>query len=448
MLHDILAFVPLTFLIVMALATRKMAESMITAVIVAMAIVYKEKILTGTLETLYEQLSNSSLQFVFIILFGFGGLIQLFQRSGGLEGLAVTVDRFASGKKKPLILAWILAFFLFVDDYMNVLTINLAFKKVADRNGIPREHIAFQSNSIASSLCVIIPFSSWTAFSIGLISDYGYGFTDYVHAIKYMFFPISITVVCLLVALGVVPKVGELKKAFDRVNAGGPTFVQDEGGDSLVDIEVDGEVKESSPLNALLPLLLMVAGTLVFDYDLAHGIIIALAAQFIMYVSQKIMSPSEFVKNFFEGAKSMTTLAILCTLGFMLTSANQRLGFFDIVIGGVGNAVPAWALPVLAFIIVGFTTFATGGCWTMQIIALPIFMPLTQAAGVSVEPLIAAVMSAVTLGYTICFYADAVFMTSASSGISNIKIVTLSMPYAITCAALSAAGFLVLGLTM
>ena len=41
----------------------------------------------------------------------------------------------------------------------------------------------------------------------------------------------------------------------------------------------------------------------------------------------------------------------------------------------------------------------------------------------------AAVMSGITLGYSLCFYADAVLMTTAGSGVSNITTIKIMTKY-------------------
>lgn len=249
-----------------------------------------------------------------------------------------------------------------------------------------------------------------------------------------------------LLALGFIPKAGTLKQAYERVAAGGPALAEEEQQKSLVDIEMPDDAKTSSALNAIIPIFSLVIGVLICDNDLIHGIFLALAAQFILYVPRKLMSISEFFGYFFEGAKSMTSLAIVICFGFMLSSANQELGLFDLLISVTGTAVPGWVLPALAFVLVGFTTFATGGCWTMQIISIPIFIPVTLAAGVPVKLVIVAIMSAVTLGYSCCFYADSVFMTSAGSEVSNMRIIKTAMPYASAIAVITLCGYLAAGL--
>lgn len=44
--------------------------------------------------------------------------------------------------------------------------------------------------------------------------------------------------------------------------------------------------------------------------------------------------------------------------------------------------------------------------------------------------IVAAVMSGIALGYSTCFYADAVFMTTAGTGVANITIIRTTVPYA------------------
>ena len=229
MAEIIMAFAPLVFLIVYALKTRKMADAMILATLLAVVLLHRQHFLTGAIDALYGALSNSSYQFVLCITIGFGGMITLFQESGALMG-----------------------------------------------------------------------------------------FRD------------------LLLAVGAFPKAGVLKRAYRRA-------------EKLVDVADVDESRASSAWNAV---------------------------------------------------------------------------------------------PPLAFLLVGATVFAIGGCWVVMTIAIPVFVPLALSMGVTAPVIIAAVMSGIGLGYSTCFYADAVFMTTAGTGVSNITIIKATLPYA----AGAAAGFLLCGI--
>lgn len=82
----------------------------------------------------------------------------------------------------------------------------------------------------------------------------------------------------------------------------------------------------------------------------------------------------------------------------------------------------------------------------MQLISIPLFVPLALAAGVPVEPVIAAIMCGVNMGYGCCFYADSVFMASAGTGVSNLRIIKTTAPYAIAVIILTAIAFLITGI--
>ena len=446
MLETILVFLPIIVLIVMALLTKKMAESMIAAAFLAIILKYREDFLPGIVETFYSTASSSSFQFALFMLMGFGGMIKLFQESGALISFGNWAAKYASGKKKPLVLSWLISLALFVDDYLNVLTITFSMKDITDRNGIPREHLAYQANAVAACLCVLIPVSSWSSFMIGMLGTQGLGFSNYVGAIPYMFYAFITVVLCLLVAVGVFPKLGTLRKSYERVEAGGPALLIEEGTTPIVSIDVAENDRPSSILNIIIPIAVLVAGVMIFDHDLIMGIVIALASQLVLYVCQKVMTIGKFFENFFEGAKSMCTLTIVIFFGFILNSINEELGFFDILIGGFNSSVPAWALPALTFILVGFTTFATAGCLVMQLISVPLFIPVAVALQFPVEPVIAAIMCGINMGYGCCFYSDSVFMTAAGTEVSNLRIIRTTLPYAIITIILTVAAFAVTGL--
>ena len=205
MLQIVMAFAPLVFLILYALKTRKMADAMVLATLLAMVLLHRQHFLTGTIDAMYTALSNSSYQFALCVIIGFGGMITLFQESGALMGFRDLLLKIASGPKRTLVLAWLMSAIMFLDEYLSALTVTFSMREITDKNRIPREHLALQANIIACCLCVAVPFSSWTAFSVGLISAHGLGFSNYVRAIPYMFYPLGMMLLCLLLAVGPSP---------------------------------------------------------------------------------------------------------------------------------------------------------------------------------------------------------------------------------------------------
>ena len=149
----IMVFAPLTFLIIYALKTRKMADAMVLATLLAMVLLHRQHFLTGTIDAMYAALSNSSYQFTLCVIIGFGGMITLFQESGALMGFRDLLLKIASGPKRTLVLAWLMSAIMFLDEYLNALTVTFSMREITDRNRIPREHLAQQANIMACCLC-------------------------------------------------------------------------------------------------------------------------------------------------------------------------------------------------------------------------------------------------------------------------------------------------------
>lgn len=443
--YGIISCIPITVLMVGVLLTKRITEMMVVASLLGAILIHKGDFFSGYIDMIYGTLSNSSYHFVLFILMGFGGMIKLFQESGALLGFRRTLSKRVKGEKTPLLVAWLMSAIMFVDDYLCALAVSFSMREITDENKIPREHLAFQVNVLSSCICILIPFSSWVAFTSGLLQDQGFGFADYMKGLPFMFYPILMAILCILLALGVIPKVGAMKNSYERLRSGGPLLPDEKGSASIVNLEMENEVKESSALNIIIPVAVMVAVVLIYDNDLVHGIFACIATQCVMYVLGKIMTLSQFVDHFYEGAKSMCSMAILVCFSFTLSAANQTMGFFDFLIGGISKNIAPELIPALTFVTVGLAVFATAGYWVIQVITIPVFIPLAVAVGLPVPIAIAAVMSGVGFGGNFCFYSDTVFMTAAGTGISNVRQIKVSAPYILTVTAITLILYIALG---
>lgn len=443
---DILAVLPLILLITLAISTKKMGESLMAAAALAMFLLYRGNVVNGAIDTFYNVLSDSSYQFCIIFLLIFGAVMKLFQESGGLQGFAKAVQRFVRGPRTAMVFCWLMDIVLFMDEYLNSLTVGFSMRVVTDRYRIPREHLALHVNAMACSLCLAVPMTSWTAFILSLIRKNGLDFIDYVHAIPMMLYPVLMSILCLLLAAGVVPKLGMLKQAYLRVDQGGPLLLEETKGTSLVDFGEPDENNVSSCLNLLIPMAVIIAGSVWFGRNMLAGLLLGLICQFLMYLPQKQVSPADFFRHFFDGASSMLPLLMIIFFGFVLNEANQELGLYDLVIRVCGASIPSSLLPVVTFLIAGALVFATGSCWMIMLLAVPIFIPLAAAMNVDAVLTLAALMSGIGLGYSTCFYGDTIFMTAAGTGVGNVSVIRTTLPYAMILTVISTAGYVLLGI--
>lgn len=440
----ILSCIPIVVLLVGATVTRKMPEMLLLSSFIGAIILYGSGFFSGYIGIMYEALSNGSFQFILLILVGSGALIALLEKSGAMLGFRNMIRTMANTKHRALLFTWILGVIVFIDDYLNALAVSSAMKSITDEYKVPREHLAYTVNCTGSCVCVLIPFSSWAAFGIGVFKDYNLSFTDYVKAIPFMFYPIAALVICLLFGYDLLPKLGGMKDAYARVKAGGPTTVPSA---EVRAEEVDG-AKPSSPINFLIPMLVLIVTMIACENELIHGLLAALVAQAVLYIGQKIMTPKEFIETAFNGIYSMASVSFVVALAFMMTAVNTNLGFSEYMIDILGALIPVAALPVIAFLLVAFIAFASGSFWPLVVIVAPIFMPMALNFGMNPSIVIAAIMSGIAFGSQFCFYSDAVFMTAAGTGVPNVNQIKAIAPYVLAGAAIASVLFAVVGVIM
>ncbi|RGD63818.1 hypothetical protein DXA98_14255 [Lachnospiraceae bacterium OF09-6] len=249
------------------------------------------------------------------------------------------------------------------------------------------------------------------------------GMKEYMGAIPFMFYPICAIVIALLLAYGFIPKIGELKRAYERVEAGGSVLASAQK-EKKTDLE-----KESSVWNFVIPMLALMIGMVAFNKNIVVGMLMAIVCMLVMYVGQKLIKVTEFFDTFLNGCSGMTPMLITIFVTFIMEKCTEEMGFTDFVTRFMSHAVPAGLLPATAFLSVSCITFFAASFWTLIVIAFPIFLPMAVSMGVNPSLVIGAVMSGVALGSQTCLYSDAIFMVSAGTGVPNDTQFRVVAPY-------------------
>ncbi|MDR2133117.1 MAG: hypothetical protein LBP30_07220 [Clostridiales Family XIII bacterium] len=445
--YGFVSTIPILVLIVGVVVTKKMLEMLFLSTIVGAVIVYKAGFFSGYIELLYTTLAGTSFQFLFLILIFCGPMIVLYEKSGSMLGFSNIMSNVAKTQKRSMFFTWVLGVIVFIDDYLNALAVAAAMRNITDRLNVPREHLAYTVNSTGSCVCVIVPFTSWAAFAIGCMKEYGLGFGDYVSAIPFMFYPWAAVLISLLTGVGVLPKVGALKKAYARVEEGGSVTLPPDksGAKPIVSMESSKDVAPVNPLNFLIPIIGLVVFMILFDNDMIHGLIAALVIQGILYLAQRIMTLTQYMNAILEGVTSMANLVFTILIAFTLASINESLGFSEYVIGIFTRFVSPSLLPALTFLICATIAFTSASFWALIVIGTPVFVPLALGLGIPPAVLIAGIMSGTALGSQCCFYSDAVFMTAAGTGVSNVPQVRAAAPYVLGGVVVATIAFLIVG---
>ena len=138
-------------------------------------------------------------------------------------------------------------------------------------------------------------------------------------------------------------------------------------------------------------------------------------------------------------------LAIV-VMAFGLRHVNEDLGLTQFVIESLRPFMIGAFLPAVIFVALSLITFSTGSFWGVYAVSLPIVVPLASSMDVPMPLVLGAVISAGAFGSHACFYGDASVLASSSSGCNLLAHVKTQLPYALLAAAISALGFLALGI--
>ena len=402
---------------------------------------------------LLDTMLDEDIAWLIIVCGHMGSIIALIEKTGGAFAFGKWAATRAKTRKSALIWTWILGIVIFIDDYLNSLTVGACMSKLTDRHRVPREFLAYVVDSTAAPVCVLIPISTWAVFVGRILETYqwapeGEGLFYFIKTIPFNFYGWIATLIVPLAILGVIAAIGPMKEAFRRVQEGGPLAPP---GSEKIDIHGGGEVEipeNPSIINFIVPILVLVASTILLDVDMQLGVLFTLGFMYVFYLVQGVLTPEEFVDVSIEGFKSMLLPLLLMVLAFLFARVNAEIHFTEYVITTATGLVTPKLMPLIVFIALSITEFITGTNWGMYIIALPIVIPLAQNMGVNMALAVSAVLSAGVFGSHICFYSDATVITSSATGCDNMRHAVTQLPYGLLAAALSAVLFLIFGVIL
>lgn len=361
------------------------------------------------------------------------------------------MGKICKSQKSTLFVSWLLGIIIFVDDYLNILTISACTKKLSDERKIPREALAYVIDSTGAPVCVLLPFSTWAIFFAGVfyenseIFDLGYGsaMSTYIHAIPFMFYAMIAVFIVPLFIVGIVPKIGSMKKAYQRVEQTGKVYSP--ASERFNKAEDDkGEAMNASIWDFIIPIAALIVVQLVTD-DMFIAVISAILIAAVLYLPRRKVSASIFCDLWVQGFSDSIPALMIIVAALWMRQASADLNLPAYVIGIVEPFVSAKFYPMIAFIVVALLGFITGSNWGIPAVCAPIIIPLGAAVGSNLLLVMAAIVCGGTFCSHACFYSDATVITSSTCRIENMDHVYSQLPYAIISAVLACIAFLIAG---
>lgn len=438
----ILTVLPLILMVVLVIATKRVLEAMIIPIIFVFVLKDGTGFVYGFVDSIYEVFAEGTYTWVMLMLFLFGVLIQLLLESGGIDGFRRLALRYIKSERSSLVFTWILGLILCIDDYINDLAIGPTVRKITDEYKVPREGLGYIVCTMGVPICTLLPITAMAVFVFGVMQDMGVAAEDSDMLVEYMkvwpflFYPMVIIIVSLLLAIGILPRVGPLKKLALELKA---EEALAEGAEAEDDFKEDGQL-----IDFILPVVILV-GIMLFTSDLVLAVLVAIAVCFVMYLPRKKMKFDEFFANVYEGMHSMLDILVILLLVFVFVNGLNAIGLSEYVVEAMTPYLVGGAIPVLAFIVVAALAFCGVDYWAVMLLVGPIVIPLAETFGVNPYLAMASVVSGAVCGGTSCYFGEQMLMCSKAVERTSVQVARVGLPYSILAAVITAILYAIVG---
>ena len=487
--YPILTLVPPLVAIALAIITRKVLLSLGIGVVAAALLVAgfnPLEALTTMVGTFADQVwtedgLNTTKVYIVIFTFSLGLIATFIMMSGGTKAFADWAQTRISTRRGAAILPAGLGASIFVDDYFNALAVGQVSRPVTDRYRISRAKLTYLVDSTSAPVAVLVPFSSWGAFILGLfapiiaessleVSDIG-GFLQAAAANYYAWAALAMVALAVATRLDLGPMRTEERRALRS----GECYDSDE--------EIPGELSADLPMHApgqkralIVPFLLLTAGVLggivqtgrsaaeswsIVDImantdvtlSLIYGAVLGLASALYYYVRYTSENPKfgadTFGRGVKEGLASMLPAVAILTLAWVLADLIETLGtgkYLGSLVEGSGISA-AWLVPVI-FLLAGAMAFSTGTSWGSFGLLLPIAGGIVNSldAPELLLPALGAVLAGAVAGDHASPISDTTILSSTGAGCNVITHVNTQLPYALTAVTAALLGYITLAL--
>jgi Na+/H+ antiporter NhaC len=182
---------------------------------------------------------------------------------------------------------------------------------------------------------------------------------------------------------------------------------------------------------------------------LVLGSFCAMIITMVYYLIRNSLSFEEMMGCLPDGFKQMVPAILILTLAWTLNGTTASLGAKEFVAGIIANNAARFAsfLPAIIFMIAVGLSFATGTSWGTFGILIPIVVACFQTT----DPQLMIIAMSACMAGSVCGdhcspISDTTIMSSAGAQCNHINHVSTQMPYALTCAAVSAVTYVIAGL--
>lgn len=486
------SLIPPILAILLAFLTRQVILSLFLGVFSGVLMIYGGNVFTAFLRTLDQYLLGSladswNAAIIFFTL-SIGGMAGIIAKSGGTKAVAQWLAKKAKTPRAAQLSTFFAGVFIFFDDYANTLIVGPTMRPMTDEMKISREKLAYIVDSTAAPIVGLACISTWVGYEIGIMSG-TFGelgvetnfFLLFIKTIPFTFY--NIFALFLVFYIAVFKRdFGPMLKAERRARLEGKVLADDAAPMSNLETQSE-EINEGVQpriSTALIPIFTLIITAFVglwyngYTYVAEGGVkwyqisecfgaadpsialiwaaILASIVAGAVALINKTMTLNETFGSWIEGCKSLFITAVILILAWSIGTVVSEIGTADFLVAFVGNAIPAFLLPIIVFLISCLVAFATGTSWGTMAIVIPLAVPLAAhyisgdpASSALVLATLSSVLSGSIFGDHCSPISDTTIMSSMASGADHMDHVKTQIPYALTGAGFTILGYLIIG---
>jgi Na+/H+ antiporter NhaC len=406
--------------------------------------------------------SNAFAIILLVYLWSLGGIIGMWEKTGGAQYFAKTLAGVAKTPRASLVFAWIVGMVFHQGGTVSTVLAGTTVKPVTDQHRISHEELAYVVDSTASPVATLIPLNAWPIYIGGLVANKipiitgtASAYSFFISCIPFNFYAI-VTVTCtLLFALGWLPWIGKrMRAAQARARTTGqldsdtaqPLMIPDESD------EAHNSDYQPSFYDFILPIGIMLTMTILpfvlwkfgkinqenANWINAAFLSAAISAMLVAFI--RGMPLSDILDGFSRGCKSMTLGAMIIGLAIALGIVAQRVGTATYLMQLTSGHIHPFALPAILTVLCMVVAFATGTAFGTYAVVFPIAIPL--AYSLNPDPFFVKVCFGAVLGGTVfgdqCSpISDTTILSSMFTGCDLMDHVRTQLPLALFSAVLA-----------
>ena len=459
-----LSLVPASVAILLAFLTRNTVFSLAVACLAGVLVAGDN--LLGFPRLLVSALGNEDFSWIFLLELFIGILIAFFQRTGAILNFSSFIERRRMTRKRVQLIAWFMGVFVYFSDYFSPLFVGSTMRALSDRFKISREKLAYICDSTSAPVSILVPITGWAVLVAGLIvgmgpiEDAADAMAAFILSIPFNLYSILAVMMVGLIAAGILPDFGPMKKAEERaLNEGKLTRddAQPLMADELTGIDPYPGIQTSLFWNFVFPVLLVIgfavgSVTLTGSARPMESFLLASVMAAIVMRIQGIPL-AEITDTAMAGIKGIMPAIIILAFAYALNDLSATLNTADYIISVTESWLTPKVLPVLAFLITGFVAFSTGTSWGTYAIMIPIAVPLAFSFSANeldtvVYATIAAVSGGGVFGDHCSPLSDTSILASTGAASDHIDHVKTQLPYAAIIGGISILLYLAIGMTI